>query len=453
MCVPLTSCGHSSNAPADEKTTEVASAETSTTAHTGATTEQPVYNPDVSSNIQEKILGICPSAAISLTETGSLSIDLSECYNAAQTSYISSIVYDSVRILGIKNLGKSYSDITFSYVDEKVLSTLTITDFKDISDFSSSLICTGDDSNYIVAFNILYDKLFYNHDIENRQLINQGETADKYGIENNSATAEAKAEDDLWFYSSFDRSIPHELQESSYVINYRYDTDDMYSYGKTVGESISLATDNLKKYLSSKRDLLSFDNFIVVCFDGDSDTGFLEYTLSEGSDGNWAVSDIKFGNDNFKSGFGTEIDIASSSENQSESGTAEITESSSGNDSKQVPYSLKYGNLLDANPDGGVDMNTLIIKAKIEPSLTNRMTITQNYQNIIQMVQAGDYSQYDAIEYWAVADMSDGTEGKAISFTVSKDCIKSIADGSIATGDTLEENLTDLWILPSLQEG
>ena len=232
--------------------------------------------------------------------------------------------------------------------------------------FTKALIDNFISVNYIVAFNILYDKLFYNHDIENRQLINQGETADKYGIENNSATAEAKAEDDLWFYSSFDRSIPHELQESSYVINYRYDTDDMYSYGKTVGESISLATDNLKKYLSSKRDLLSFDNFIVVCFDGDSDTGFLEYTLSEGSDGNWAVSDIKFGNDNFKSGFGTEIDIASSSENQSESGTAEITESSSGNDSKQVPYSLKYGNLLDANPDGGVDMNTLIIKAKIE---------------------------------------------------------------------------------------
>lgn len=314
MCIPLTSCSHSSNAPTNENTTEMTSEETYSQAHTGATTEQPVYNPDVPSNIQKKILEICPSAAISSTETNSLNIDLSECYDTTQTTYASSIVYDSARILGIKNLGESYSDVTFSYVDEKFLFALTIIDFKDISDFSSSLFCTGDDANYIVAINILYDKLFYNHDIENRQLINQGEIADKYGIENNSATAEAKAEDELWFYSSFEKSIPHELQESSYVINYRYDTNDMYSYGKTVGESISLAADNLEKYLNNSRDLLSFDNFIVVCFSGNSETGCFKYTLSEGSDGNWKISEIEFGNDDFESGFSTVIKLTSDSE-------------------------------------------------------------------------------------------------------------------------------------------
>ena len=168
MCIPLTSCGQSSNAPTDERTSEAISTETYTTAHTETTTEQSVHTSDVSANIQEKILEICPSAAISLTETGSLGIDLSGCYDTTQTTYASSVVYDSARILGIKNLGESYSDITFSYVDERFLFTLTISDFKDISDFSSSLICTGDDANYIVAINILYDKLFYNHDIENQ---------------------------------------------------------------------------------------------------------------------------------------------------------------------------------------------------------------------------------------------------------------------------------------------
>lgn len=120
--------------------------------------------------------------------------------------------------------------------------------------------------------------------------------------------------------------------------------------------------------------------------------------------------------------------------------------------SKPVPFTLKYGKLLDANPDGGVDMNTLVIKAKIEPNLTNRMTITQNYQNIIQMLQKDDYTQYDSIQYWAIADMTDGSEGKVISFTVDKSCIEAITNGTIASGDTLEEYLTDLWILPSLQE-
>ena len=156
LCVPLTSCDHSFNAPKDDKSSEASSTET----YSDMTTEQSVYNSDVSANIQEKILEICPSADISLTETGSLDIDLSECYDTTQTTYASSIVYDSARILGIKNLGESYSDITFSYVDEKFLFALTIIDFKDISDFSSSLDCTGDDANYIVAINILYDKLF-----------------------------------------------------------------------------------------------------------------------------------------------------------------------------------------------------------------------------------------------------------------------------------------------------
>lgn len=48
--------------------------------------------------------------------------------------------------------------------------------------------------------------------------------------------------------------------------------------------------------------------------------------------------------------------------------------------------------------------------------------------------------------------MADGSEGKVISFTMDKSCIEAITNGTIATGDTLEEYLTDLWILPSLQE-
>lgn len=122
---------------------------------------------------------------------------------------------------------------------------------------------------------------------------------------------------------------------------------------------------------------------------------------------------------------------------------------------KPVPFSLESGVLLDANPDGGPNMNTLIIKAKISSNLTNRLTITQNYLNIIQMIQERDYkdyTQYDSIDYWAIADMVDGTERKVISFTVDKNCIEAIANGSIASADTLEENLADLWILPSLQE-
>lgn len=156
------------------------------------------------------------------------------------------------------------------------------------------------------------------------------------------------------------------------------------------------------------------------------------------------------------------LDIDAHKENAASTTTAEIPSpvpsptpspaDQNATSSKRIPYSLKFGELLDANPNGGTNMNTLVIKAKIEPNLTNQMTITQNYQNVIHMVKDGDYTQYDAISYWAVADMADGSEGKVISFTIDKSCIEAIANGTIATGDTLEEHLTDLWILPSLQE-
>ena len=118
----------------------------------------------------------------------------------------------------------------------------------------------------------------------------------------------------------------------------------------------------------------------------------------------------------------------------------------------ETQFHLEFGELLDANPKGGANMDELIIKAKIEPSLTNQMTIDQNYLNIKNIILEQDGGKFSAIQYWAVADMSDGSEGKVISFTVDRNCIDAILDGLIASASSIEEYLTDLWILPSLQE-
>lgn len=119
--------------------------------------------------------------------------------------------------------------------------------------------------------------------------------------------------------------------------------------------------------------------------------------------------------------------------------------------SSNTPSSLKYGKLLDANPNGGADGNTLVIKAKIEPNLTNDLTISQNYHNIIDLILEQDCVTYDSIDYWAVADMADGSEGKVISFLVNSECINGIKNETIVA-ITLEQHLQDLWILPSLQQ-
>jgi hypothetical protein len=122
---------------------------------------------------------------------------------------------------------------------------------------------------------------------------------------------------------------------------------------------------------------------------------------------------------------------------------------SSNSTSVSSKYTLEFGELLDANPSGGADGNTLVIKAKISSSYSNKATINQNYHNIIDLVENQGCGKYDAIDYWAVADMSDGSEGKVISFLVNKDVLDAIDNQSIVA-TTLDSYLEDLWILPSL---
>ena len=109
--------------------------------------------------------------------------------------------------------------------------------------------------------------------------------------------------------------------------------------------------------------------------------------------------------------------------------------------------SIKHGELLDSNVNAE---NTLIVKAKITPSFTNGLTISQNGYNIEDIIlnQGGD--KYDEIQYWAVADMDGGSESKVVSFTVGKDMIKKIKNKSIV-GMEIVDKASDVFILPSLK--
>lgn len=113
---------------------------------------------------------------------------------------------------------------------------------------------------------------------------------------------------------------------------------------------------------------------------------------------------------------------------------------------KSDEYSILHGELVDTNVTG----TTLVIKAKIQPSMTNKMTVDQNYYNVCDIIRNQCGEQYDEIQYWAVADMADGSEGKVISFTVPKSVISTIATQQFADNQ-LGDYVTDLWILPSLK--
>lgn len=115
---------------------------------------------------------------------------------------------------------------------------------------------------------------------------------------------------------------------------------------------------------------------------------------------------------------------------------------------------LKYGELLsvyDSTTIESDERRILVIKAKISSSLTNKMTVSQNYQNVQDVIKNQGFYEYDTIEYWAVADMTSEEEEKVISFTLEADLIAGLNDGSIAATQ-IPDIVGDLFIHESLTE-
>lgn len=127
--------------------------------------------------------------------------------------------------------------------------------------------------------------------------------------------------------------------------------------------------------------------------------------------------------------------------------TAATTEEQAADQEESAGYSLEYGELLDVNENDGV----LVVKAKIQPQTSNKLTIDQNYYNVDDLIQSQGCDKFDEIQYWAVADMSGGSEQKVISFTVDKSLIDQIAGGNFPT-NTMGDYVTDLWIHQSLEQ-
>lgn len=114
--------------------------------------------------------------------------------------------------------------------------------------------------------------------------------------------------------------------------------------------------------------------------------------------------------------------------------------------SEENTYKLKFGKLLDITEDEEM----LIIKAKIEPSYSNKSTINQNGFNVEDLILNQGADKFKEIQYWAVADMNSGSESKVISFTLDEDLINQIKNKNIVGNQIVDKSL-DTWILPSLQ--
>lgn len=113
--------------------------------------------------------------------------------------------------------------------------------------------------------------------------------------------------------------------------------------------------------------------------------------------------------------------------------------------SRNIYLEIEHGEFVEAIESGDI----LVVKAKISPSYSNKATINQNNFNVEDIVKNQVGQKYKEIQYWAVADMTDGSESKVVSFTIDNKVIESIIDETIP-GNMIMDYASDVWILPSL---
>lgn len=129
----------------------------------------------------------------------------------------------------------------------------------------------------------------------------------------------------------------------------------------------------------------------------------------------------------------------------SDNSTISTTNTSLSNNCKLV-----FGELQSFVISPDTTKKSCIIKAKIEPSYSNKTTIHQNFYNIEDFIKNQNGNGYDEIQYWAVAEMQSGEESKVISFTLNKKTIEDLYNNKIAA-NKLDNYLDDFWVIESLK--
>lgn len=126
-------------------------------------------------------------------------------------------------------------------------------------------------------------------------------------------------------------------------------------------------------------------------------------------------------------------------------------ETSTDTQSSEPTYTLRFGELLDTTITNLNERSILVIKAKITSSYDNDATVNQNYYNIEDLIKNQQCDSYNEIQYWAVADMSNGKEQKVVSFTVNSSLIQEILSGNVPI-NKLSNYVDDLFIHASLRD-
>lgn len=158
------------------------------------------------------------------------------------------------------------------------------------------------------------------------------------------------------------------------------------------------------------------------------------------------------GNDDANDADSSEAVTSSAADtNEAQTDAAADTSEAQTDAAEGAEYTLEHGELVSVVTNEIDGKNVIVIKAKISSSYDNEATVDQSYYNVEDLIQNQGCDEFDELQYWAVADMSDGAESKVVSFTVDAELIQKIAAKSVVANQ-LGDYVADLYIHPSLSE-
>lgn len=107
---------------------------------------------------------------------------------------------------------------------------------------------------------------------------------------------------------------------------------------------------------------------------------------------------------------------------------------------------LYSGELRGVNSDGA---GVFVVKA-FGGGSTGKLLVASGFHNVADLILNHGFDGCEEIQYWAVANTTDGEEVKFISFTVPRNLIVQVAEGKVVAGQ-LRSYVEDLWILPGVE--
>ena len=242
---------------------------------------------------------LCPGAVITDYHDGSVEINLSDVELNNNRTDATNFFWLSSRILGTQKFSSDYTDISFSYFKNNTSVILMTTSYISADNFTSCFTCYGSDST--AEFKDLYNKVFYNFDIDTKSARGNDEIAKKYNIPSTSVI-EDRANYYWWVFSSFDPDVLFSIDDNTAAINFKTNFTDSYDDGYYVADTLLDSVSHYSTITASLPGGLSFNTIVIICFENDSENRLFEFRTNFQADHTWKTDVANYYGEEFKKG-------------------------------------------------------------------------------------------------------------------------------------------------------